>query len=84
MKMDVYRIPYEGPKSRNPLAFKHYNAEEIVDGKRMSEHLNFSIAFWHAFNYEGRDLFGDETIEKPWREVSDPMKKALMKIDTRI
>ena len=41
-------IPYEGPKSTNPLAFKHYNAGEIVEGRTMREHLRFSVVYWHT------------------------------------
>ena len=45
---DIKKIQYEGPDSKNPLAFKHYNAEESVGGKAMKDHLRFSIAYWHA------------------------------------
>jgi len=44
----IKKIQYEGPKSKNPLAFKRYDAEEVVEGKTMAEHLRFSVAFWHA------------------------------------
>jgi hypothetical protein len=43
----IESIPYEGPKSTNPLAFRHYNADEIVAGKTMREHLRFSVVYWH-------------------------------------
>ena len=45
----IGKIRYEGPDSGNPLAFKHYNADEVVAGKKMKDHLRFSVAFWHAF-----------------------------------
>ena len=46
---DIKKITYEGPKSKNPLAFKHYNAEEVVEGKPMADHLRFGVAYWHTF-----------------------------------
>ncbi len=74
-------VHYEGPKPRNPLAFKCYNPDEVVDGKKMSEHLRFAVAFWHTFNYNGSDPFGVGTMIRPWSKVSDPMDLALAKID---
>ena len=51
-------IPYEGPKSTNPLAFKHYDAGEIVEGRTMREHLRFSVVYWHTFRGTGSDQIG--------------------------
>src|SRR3954469_22003231 len=45
---NIDRIAYEGPKSRNPLAYKHYNPEEVVEGKKMKDHLRFSVVYWHT------------------------------------
>jgi xylose isomerase len=45
---DVTRIKYEGPESSNPLAFRHYDADEMVMGKRMEDHLRFAVAYWHS------------------------------------
>lgn len=75
------KIFYEGPKSKNPLAFKYYNPDEIVNGKSMSEHLKFSVAFWHTLNYDGSDPFGMGTIIRPWSKISAPMDRALAKVD---
>jgi xylose isomerase len=58
-------IPYEGPKSTNPLAFKHYNAGEIVEGRTMREHLRFSVVYWHTFRGTGSDPFGAGTMLRP-------------------
>ena len=55
---DVPKIQYGGPKSRNPLDFKHYNADEVVDGKTMKEHLRFSVVYWHTFCNTLSDPFG--------------------------
>ncbi|HOS95837.1 MAG TPA: xylose isomerase, partial [Armatimonadota bacterium] len=53
------RVPYEGPETKNPLAFRHYNADEVIEGKTMRDHLRFSVAYWHTFRGTGRDPFGD-------------------------
>jgi xylose isomerase len=59
-------IAYEGPKSKNPFAFKHYNATEMVDGKTMKEHLRFSVVYWHTMCGQGADMFGGPTAIRPW------------------
>lgn len=52
------RVRYEGPKSTNPLAFRHYNPDELVLGKRMEDHLRFAACYWHTFCWNGADMFG--------------------------
>jgi xylose isomerase len=69
-------IAYEGPDSNNPLAFKHYNPQELVEGKTMAEHLRFSVAYWHAFCNGGADPFGEATRQMPWNDADDPMTAA--------
>ncbi len=76
---DIPRIPYEGPKSDNPLAFKFYNPDEKVGGKTMRDHLRFSIAYWQAINTGGSDPFGVDTMQRPWDTIQDPMEKAKVK-----
>ncbi len=76
----VDRIKYEGPDSTNPLAFRHYNPDEIVMGKRMEEHLRFAIAYWHSFAWEGGDPFGGQTFVRPWHP-QDSVAKAKVKAD---
>ena len=66
----ISKIAYEGPKSDNPLAFKHYNASEKVGGKSMEEHLRFGIAYWHSFRGTGADPFGPGTIVRKWESSS--------------
>lgn len=63
---DIKKIEFEGSKSRNPLAFKYYNKDEIVMGKPMSEHLKFSMAYWHTMTAMGGDPFGEASMERPW------------------
>jgi len=74
-------IAYEGPTSTNPLAFRHYNPDEIVDGQTMAQHLRFSIAYWHAFRGTGSDPFGPGTIVRPWESGRDPVSVAKLRMD---
>jgi xylose isomerase len=73
---EIKQIKYEGPDSRNPLAFRWYQADEKVGGKTMKEHLRFSMAYWHTMCGGGSDPFGGDTMLRPWNTETDPMKKA--------
>ncbi|WP_108258004.1 xylose isomerase [Mangrovicoccus ximenensis] len=64
-------VRYEGPGTANPLAFRHYNPDEIVLGKRMEDHLRFAVAYWHSLAYEGGDPFGGATFLRPWQAGGD-------------
>lgn len=68
----VPKIKYEGPDSTNPLAFRYYNADEVIMGKPMKEWLRFSVAFWHTLRGDGSDPFGDGTRVWPWEDASLP------------
>ena len=63
---NVPKIKYEGKGSDNPLAFKHYNPDEVVMGKTMRDHLRFAVAYWHTFTGAGTDPFGSATMQRPW------------------
>jgi xylose isomerase len=76
----ISKIPFEGPKSKNPLAFKHYNPEEVVAGKTMRDHLRFSVAYWHSFRGRGTDMFGAPTICRPWDDNSDSLDNACRRV----
>ncbi len=76
----IGKVEFEGSKSDNPLAFKFYNPDKIVAGKKMSEHLRASVAYWHSFCAEGSDPFGPGTLVFPWAD-SDPMTAARKKAD---
>lgn len=67
---DIKKIEYEGKDSKNPLAYKHYNADEIIDGKTMKEHLRFAVAYWHTFTAGGNDPFGMPTMQRSWDDLS--------------
>jgi xylose isomerase len=73
---NVKKIRYEGPDSKNPLAFKQYNASEKILGKTMAEHLRFAVCYWHTFKGTGGDPFGPGTILREYNNSSDPMKVA--------
>lgn len=76
----IPQIRYEGPESRNPLAFKFYDADRVVLGKKMSEHLPFAMAWWHNLGAAGRDMFGIETADKGFG-VPEGLDHALAKVD---
>ena len=62
----VEKIKYEGVKTKNPFAFRHYNPEEVVAGKTMKEHLRFAVAYWHTMTQDGSDPFGLPTNQRTW------------------
>lgn len=72
----VRKIKYEGPDSKNPLAFKHYDAKKKVMGKTMAEHMRFAVCYWHTFKGLGRDPFGIETIIREYNHASDELQAA--------
>ncbi len=74
-------ITYEGPGTKKPLAFRHYNPDEIIDGKTMSEHMRFSIAYWHSFRGAGSDPFGPGTITRSWEKGKDEISVAKKRMD---
>jgi xylose isomerase len=77
---DIPRIEYGGPKSRNPLAFKHYNAPERVDGKSMRDHLRFAVCYWHTFRNQLSDPFGVGTAVRPWDDGSNSVANAQRRV----
>jgi len=77
---DVQKIQYEGPQSKNPLAFRHYREEEVVEGLAMKDHLRFSVAFWHTMRGTGADPFGPGTMLRPWEGPEDTVENAQNRI----
>jgi xylose isomerase len=77
---EVSRISFEGPSSKNPLAFHHYNADEVVEGKTMKDHFKFSVAYWHAFRGTGSDPFGPGTMIRPWEAAEDSVENACNRV----
>lgn len=78
---DITPIKFEGTESTNPLAFRHYDAERIILGKSMKEHLRFAACYWHNFCYQGADVFGMGTYDRSWHKPGEPMQMAKMKAD---
>lgn len=78
---DVPKIKYEGPQSKNPLAFRHYNADEMIEGKTMKDHLRFAVAWWHTLCGTGSDPFGPGCAVRPWDDGSNSLNMALKKVD---
>jgi xylose isomerase len=72
-------VRYEGPETENDYAFRHYNPDEVLMGKRMEDHLRFAVAWWHSFAWPGGDPFGGPTLERPW--FGDTVELAKMKAD---
>ncbi len=80
--VDVPTIGYEGPESDNPLAFRWYDKDRVVLGKRMEDHLRFGVCYWHSFNWNGSDIFGAGTFDRPWLAADgDPMAHAATKME---
>jgi xylose isomerase len=77
---EVSKIRYEGPDSINPLSFRHYNADEKVEGKTMKEHLRFAVAYWHTFRGTGSDPFGPGTMRRPWEDGTDSVDMATKRV----
>lgn len=78
---NIAPIKFEGIESTNPLAFRHYDADRIILGKSMKEHLRFAACYWHNFCSQGADVFGAGTFDRPWHKPGNAMDMAKMKAD---
>jgi xylose isomerase len=80
---DVAPLRFEGASSDSALCYRHYDADEVVLGKRMEDHLRFAAAYWHSFAWEGGDPFGGRSFERPWfaNGGGDTMELARLKAD---
>lgn len=77
----IPQIAFEGPDSRNPLSFKHYQANELVEGRTMSEHLRFSVVYWHTMRGTGGDMFGWGTANRPWQTGEGTVAEAIARAE---
>lgn len=75
----IDKVRYEGPDSRNPLAFRWYDPGRVVLGKTMAEHFRFAVCYWHTFCWPGSDMFGPGTFARPW-QTSDSFENAERKL----
>ncbi|MGY8768374.1 MAG: xylose isomerase [Pirellulales bacterium] len=77
---EVSKIQYEGPDSKNPLAFRWYDENEVVEGKTMKEHMRFSVVYWHTFRGTGADPFGPGTAIRPWDDGTESVENAVNRV----
>ncbi len=77
----INQIKFEGKESKNPLAFKWYDPERVVAGKKMADHFRFATAYWHSFGNTGGDPFGPGTKDFVWNKPKDAVEKAKAKMD---
>ena len=76
---DFDTVCYEGPEGTSDLAYRWYDKDRVMLGKRMEDHLRFAVAYWHSFAWQGGDPFGGQTFERPW--FGDTMQDAKLKAD---
>ncbi len=74
---EISKIQYEGPETDNPLAFRYYNPEEMIEGKKMKDHLRFSVVYWHTMRNTLSDPFGVGTALRPWDDGSNSVENAI-------
>lgn len=77
---DLPHVQYEGPESENAFAFRHYNPDEMIEGKPMREHLRFGAAYWHTMRNPLSDPFGVGTAQMPWEDDSDSVENARSRV----
>jgi len=76
---DIAPIRYEGPDTDNELAYRFYDKDRVVLGKRMEDHLRFAVCFWHTFCWPGSDVFGAGTFNRPWHAGANDSAAAAAK-----
>jgi xylose isomerase len=79
---EISAVPFQGPDGKSPLAFRYYQKDRLVMGKRMEDQLRFAVAYWHSFCGTGSDPFGSATFERSWNKLSDPMAVARAKAES--
>lgn len=77
---DIAPIRFEGPESENPLAYRYYNKDQMVLGKRMEDHLRMAVCYWHSFCWDGFDIFGAGTFDRPWQNPANDRRAAEAKM----
>ena len=81
---NIPEIKFEGKDSKNPFAFKYYDPEKVIMGKKMKEHLPFAMAWWHNLGATGVDMFGQGTADKSFGAAPGTMEHAKAKVDAGI
>ncbi|MCU1795071.1 xylose isomerase [Pectobacterium polaris] len=77
----IDKVRYEGSQSNNSFAFRHYNPDQEILGKRMADHLRFAVAYWHTFCWNGADMFGVGSFARQWQQSGDALELAKRKAD---
>ena len=77
----IGKINFEGKESKNPLAFRYYNPDKVVYGRKMKDWFKFSMAYWHTLCSESSDPFGGNTKSFDWNKATDPVQAAKDKLD---
>jgi len=77
----VERIRSAGPGHDDPLTYRYYDPDRVVLGKRMEEHLRIAVCYWHTFCWPGVDMFGGDTLDRPWFGPGDPLRLAERKLE---
>ena len=80
---NVPKVKYEGSKSTNPFAFKYYNPEAVIAGKKMKDHLKFAMSWWHTMTATGQDQFGSGTMSRIYDGQTEPLALAKAKMSLR-
>jgi len=79
---EIEPVRFEGPESASALAFRHYDRDRMVLGKRMEDQLRLAVCYWHTFCGTGSDPFGGPTFDRPWSRAADPMEGARLKAES--
>lgn len=77
----IGKIQFEGKESKNPLAYRYYNPDQVIEGKTMKDYFRFAMAYWHTMTGSGGDPFGPGTKSFPWAASKDPLQNAREKMD---
>lgn len=74
-------VRYQGPDAQGTLCYRYYDKDRVVRGKRMEEQLRLAVCYWHTFCWDGSDMFGSGSFDRPWHRGSDPIAQARSKAD---
>jgi len=77
---NIKKVTFSEDHKQPGLCFRHYQPDQQVCGKKMKDQLKFSMAYWHTLGGGGKDMFGDDTFERPWNQEPDPLKRAELKV----
>ncbi|AFI87077.1 xylose isomerase [Aggregatibacter actinomycetemcomitans D7S-1] len=78
---NIDKVRYEGPDSTNPFAYKYYDANQVILGKTMAEHLRLAVCYWHTFCWNGTDMFGLGSLDRSWQKNAGTLEAAKQKAD---